>query len=88
MISSEDSFERRTLPANGSHIAFVDEGDGPPIVLLHGHPTSSYLWRNVIAPLRATYRCIAPDLIGMGALAVLTDANGSARPCLLRAGRR
>lgn len=48
-------------------MAFVDEGEGPPLVFLHGNPTSSYLWRNVIAPLRSRYRCLAPDLIGMGA---------------------
>ena len=45
----------------------VDEGDGEPIVLLHGEPTSSYLWRNVIPPLVAAgYRAVAPDLIGFG----------------------
>ena len=66
MISSTDSFKRRTLPAHGSHLAYVDEGDGPPIVFLHGNPSSSHLWRNVITPLRDTYRCVAPDLIGMG----------------------
>src|SRR2546423_1717935 len=45
----------------------VDEGDGPPILLLHGEPTSSYLWRNVIPPLVASgYRTVAPDLIGFG----------------------
>jgi haloalkane dehalogenase len=41
-------------------------GDGAPIVFLHGNPTSSYLWRNVIPPLEAEGLCIAPDLIGMG----------------------
>lgn len=45
----------------------VDEGDGAPILLLHGEPTSSYLWRNVIPPLVASgYRAVAPDLIGFG----------------------
>src|SRR5438477_1518830 len=45
----------------------VDEGEGPPILLLHGEPTSSYLWRNVIPPLVANgYRAVAPDLIGFG----------------------
>ncbi|HET8892947.1 MAG TPA: haloalkane dehalogenase [Gaiellaceae bacterium] len=51
----------------GLHMHVVDEGDGPPILLLHGEPTSSYLWRNVIPPLVAAgYRTIAPDLIGFG----------------------
>lgn len=47
-------------------MAYVDTGEGDPIVLLHGNPTSSYLWRNVIPHLSGLGRCIAPDLIGMG----------------------
>jgi haloalkane dehalogenase len=47
-------------------MAYVEAGDGDPIVLLHGNPTSSYLWRNVLPHLQPTGRCIAPDLIGMG----------------------
>lgn len=50
----------------GARMAYVDVGEGDPIVFLHGNPTSSYLWRNIIAPLSARYRCLAPDLIGMG----------------------
>jgi haloalkane dehalogenase len=51
----------------GLHMHVVDEGEGEPILLLHGEPTSSYLWRNVIPPLVAAgYRAIAPDLIGFG----------------------
>jgi haloalkane dehalogenase len=44
----------------------VEVGEGDPIVFLHGNPTSSYLWRNVIPHLKSLGRCIAPDLIGMG----------------------
>lgn len=66
MIDAQDRFERHRLEIHDSHMAFVDEGAGPPIVFLHGNPTSSYLWRNVIAALRPDYRCLAPDLIGMG----------------------
>ena len=47
-------------------MAYVETGEGDPIVLLHGNPTSSYLWRNVIPHLEPLGRCIAPDLIGMG----------------------
>jgi haloalkane dehalogenase len=47
-------------------MAYVDVGEGDPIVLLHGNPTSSYLWRNVLPHLQLLGRCIAPDLIGMG----------------------
>jgi haloalkane dehalogenase len=47
-------------------MAHVDVGQGDPIVFLHGNPTSSYLWRNVLPYLEPLGRCIAPDLIGMG----------------------
>jgi haloalkane dehalogenase len=47
-------------------MSYVDEGSGDPIVLLHGNPTSSYLWRNIIPHLNGLGRCVAPDLIGMG----------------------
>jgi pimeloyl-ACP methyl ester carboxylesterase len=49
-----------------SRIYYDDKGDGNPVVLLHGNPTSSYLWRNVIPELTDQARCLAPDLIGMG----------------------
>src|SRR5262249_11411978 len=49
-----------------SRMHYVDEGSGDPILFLHGNPTWSYLWRNVIPHLRPRGRCIAPDLIGMG----------------------
>jgi haloalkane dehalogenase len=55
------------LDVDGLRMHVVDEGEGPPILLLHGEPTSSYLWRNVIQPLVANgYRAVAPDLIGFG----------------------
>jgi alpha/beta hydrolase fold len=47
-------------------MAYVETGQGDPIVLLHGNPTSSYLWRNVMPHLEHLGRCVAPDLIGMG----------------------
>lgn len=47
-------------------MAYVDEGQGDPIVFLHGNPTSSYLWRNIMPFLEGEGRIIAPDLIGMG----------------------
>jgi haloalkane dehalogenase len=50
----------------GSEMAYVDIGAGDPMVFLHGNPTSSYLWRNVIPHVSNTGRCLAPDLIGMG----------------------
>jgi haloalkane dehalogenase len=54
------------MKINGLNMALVDIGEGDVIVFLHGNPTSSYLWRNIIPYLSGGYRCIAPDLIGMG----------------------
>jgi haloalkane dehalogenase len=50
----------------GINMAYVEQGKGDPIVFLHGNPTSSYLWRNVVPHLSKLGRCIAPDLLGMG----------------------
>ena len=66
-LSSEFPFERRRRAVFDAHMAYVDEGSGRSVVFLHGNPTSSYLWRNVIPPVLPHGRCIAPDLIGMGA---------------------
>ena len=60
-------------------IAYVDVGTGTPIVLLHGNPTSSYLWRDVIPPLQACGRVIVPDLIGHGDSDKLPAADGPER---------
>ncbi|HEY5098789.1 MAG TPA: alpha/beta fold hydrolase, partial [Gaiellaceae bacterium] len=55
------------LDLDGLRMHYVDEGSGPPVLLLHGEPTSSFLWRNIIPPLVAAgYRAVAPDLIGFG----------------------
>jgi haloalkane dehalogenase len=56
-------------------MAYVEVGEGDPIVLLHGNPTSSYLWRNVLPHLEPLGRCIAPDLIGMGDSDKLSDSG-------------
>jgi len=66
MMNSEMRYEKRRLHVRDRSMAYVDVGAGDPIVLLHGNPTSSYLWRNVIPFLEPLGRCIAPDLIGMG----------------------
>jgi haloalkane dehalogenase len=65
-ISPEFPFESRFVEVLGSRMHYVDEGDGDPILFLHGNPTSSYLWRNVIPHVTPFARAIAPDLIGMG----------------------
>jgi len=59
----------------GKQMAYVEIGEGDPIVFLHGNPTSSYLWRNIMPLLADQGRCIAPDLIGMGDSDKLTDSG-------------
>ena len=66
MISAAFPYQKKRRAVLGSEMAYVEVGEGDPIVLLHGNPTSSYLWRNVIPHLQSLGRCIAPDLIGMG----------------------
>jgi haloalkane dehalogenase len=61
-----DPRKKKTAQVLGSSMAYLEHGGGDPIVLLHGNPTSSYLWRKVIPELAEVGRCIAPDLIGMG----------------------
>lgn len=65
-IDAAFPFEKRTVDVDGVPMAYVDVGEGDPIVFLHGNPTSSYLWRNIVPHLVPHGRCIAPDLIGMG----------------------
>lgn len=65
-ISAAFPFESKFLQVKGSNIHYIEEGEGDPILFLHGNPTSSYLWRNIIPHLTKQSRCIAPDLIGMG----------------------
>ena len=65
-ISAEFPYESRFVEVLGSKMHYVEQGEGNPILFLHGNPTSSYLWRNII-PFAAEHgRAIAVDLIGMG----------------------
>ena len=66
MIRAAFPYQKQRRQVLGSEMAYAEVGEGDPIVLLHGNPTSSYLWRNVIPHLQPLGRCIAPDLIGMG----------------------
>ncbi len=66
-------YPKRRVEVLGRTMAYIEAGSGRPIVLLHGNPTSSYLWRNVIPHLEGSGRCMAPDLIGMGDSAKLPD---------------
>ena len=67
--------QKRRATVDGLSMAYIEEGSGDPIVFLHGNPTSSYLWRNVIPHVAPLGRCIAPDLIGMGDSDPLPDSG-------------
>src|SRR5579871_1005589 len=75
VISSAFPFRKHRRRVLGTEMAYVEVGKGDPIVLLHGNPTSSYLWRNVLPHLEPLGRCIAPDLIGMGDSEKLPDSG-------------
>ena len=63
----EFPFEPHYREVDGLRLAHIDEGEGAPVVFMHGEPTWSFLWRKVIPPVReAGFRCVAPDLVGFG----------------------
>jgi haloalkane dehalogenase len=72
-ISTENIAFRKHVPVHGSQMAYVDAGQGDPIVFLHGNPTPSYLWRNIIPAVLPLGRCLAPDFLGMGYSAAAPD---------------
>lgn len=76
-ISADMPYVRTMVPVEGVDMAVVDTGvsDGPPIVFLHGNPTSAYMWRNVIPYVEDLGRIIALDLVGMGQSAKLPDSG-------------
>ena len=65
MISTA-GHNKKFIEVNGKRMAYVEMGEGDPIVFQHGNPTSSYLWRNIMPALANRGRCIAVDLVGMG----------------------
>ena len=79
MLSETMSYEKKFASVKGKQIAYVEEGSGDPIVLLHGNPTSSFLWRNVIPELVESGRVIVPDLIGQGDSEKLPASEGPER---------
>ena len=66
VISPADPWPRQRVRVLDTEMTYVDTGQGAPVVFLHGNPTSSYLWRNVITHVVPVARCLAPDLVGMG----------------------
>ena len=79
MISAKFPYEKKIIDVIGKKIAYVDLGEGDPIILIHGNPTSSYLWRNVIPELEGLGRIIAPDLIGQGDSEKIPPTEGPER---------
>ena len=79
MLSETMPYEKKFASVNGKQIAYVEEGSGDPIVLLHGNPTSSFLWRNVVPELVESGRVIVPDLIGQGDSEKLPASDGPGR---------
>jgi haloalkane dehalogenase len=75
MIATAERYHKQRAQVLGKQMAYVEIGAGDPIVFLHGNPTSSYLWRNVIPHVEQLGRCIAPDLIGMGDSDKLDDSG-------------
>jgi haloalkane dehalogenase len=59
-------FDSRFLSVEGTRFHYVDEGQGPALLFLHGGPMSSFMWRNQLRALRTRYRCVAVDLPGLG----------------------
>ena len=74
-ISAADAYERHRIAFLETEISYVDTGAGEPVVFLHGNPTSSYLWRNVIPHVEGLGRCLAPDLVGMGDSGAAPDGS-------------
>ena len=79
MLAETMPYEKKFASVNGKQIAYVEEGEGDPIVLLHGNPTSSFLWRNVVPELVNSGRVIVPDLIGQGDSEKLPATDGPDR---------
>ncbi len=75
MSLSTEPLAKSYATVNGKQMAYHESGEGDPVVFLHGNPTSSYLWRNVIPHVRPHARCIAPDLIGHGDSDKLDDTG-------------
>jgi haloalkane dehalogenase len=65
-MTASDPHPRKRVKVLDTEMSYVDVGEGDPIVFLHGNPTSSYLWRNIIPHVSDIGRCLAPDMISMG----------------------
>lgn len=71
------SQRKRFMTVGDARVAYYEEGEGPPLLLIHGCPFSSFIWRKVIGELSTHYRCLAPDLLGLGDTETAPDADWS-----------
>src|SRR5215207_9585474 len=78
-ITAVDPYVRERVAVLDTEMAYVDTGEGDPVVFLHGNPTSSYLWRNVIPHDEPHVRCLAPDLVGWATRASPPQAHTASR---------
>ncbi len=74
-IQPSDKHQRKRVRVLDASMSYIDVGSGDPVVFLHGNPTSSYLWRNIIPYISKYRRCLAPDLIGMGQSDKISDSH-------------
>jgi haloalkane dehalogenase len=65
-LTNRPALTKRHARIGDADLAYVDVGDGPAVLLLHGCPFSSFVWRRIIGQLRGRFRCLAPDLLGLG----------------------
>src|ERR1700753_2264638 len=72
---TEQPLAKKTVDIRGARMAYHERGEGAPVLLLHGNPTSSYLWRDVLPEMEGCGRLIVPDLIGMGDSAKLPNPD-------------
>jgi pimeloyl-ACP methyl ester carboxylesterase len=73
------SAQKRFLTVGAARVAYYEAGRGEPVLLLHGCPFSAFVWRKVIPRLASAYRCLAPDLLGLGDTETVWDADWSLR---------
>ena len=85
-ISPAFPFSPQFVDVHGSRMHYVEQGEGDPILFLHGNPTSCYLWRNIIPHVAPLARCVAPDLTGTlprhrlgGGVTVIADLAAEAK---------
>jgi pimeloyl-ACP methyl ester carboxylesterase len=76
-MTESTTLTKQHIRVGKTTVAYLDEGDGPPLLLVHGCPFSSFIWRKLIARLRDRFRCIAPDLLGLGDTETPPEADWS-----------